>query len=312
MAGHRRTQFRSRAPEGRWPSLVVSLTMSVALFVAALASMTSLPRWIRRERNASPDLPVLVQIPRTSPRTKPTTPKTPNVRRALKRSAGVPDRSQAPASEQVNPAVTAPVDPRVSSRPESTTTARDSSGARSPSAASGTAPSPQGAVIVKGAPIAPAGVNYNRRVENTPAVRDSIARGAMESFAEMARHHPATGGERDELETRSRGANSLRQRGLTAGNSRDLVILQGSGLDGVGAVSGGPGVVSVGLPLFSNGPSRAQRRKNDSLYAEYQLRLRRLQDRMYVKRDSIRADSMRADSVRRDSVARSRRAPDER
>jgi hypothetical protein len=76
-------------------------------------------------------------------------------------------------------------------------------------------------------------------------------------------------------------------------------------------VRGRANVVSVGLPLFSSGPSSAQRKKNDSLVADYQRRLRRLQDR-YLKRDSIRADSIRADSVRRDSVARAHRTPDQR
>ena len=305
MTGHRRTQFRSHTTEGRWPSLVVSFAVSVALFLAAFTSMTSLPRWIRRERSTPPELPVLVQIPTASPQPAPITPK-------VSRAPKGPTKAPPTKSDQVSPAVTAPVDPRVSSPPESTTTARDTSGARSPSAVrGGIPPSRITGTIVKGAPIAPAGVNYDNRVENTPAVRDSIARGAMESFAEMARHHPATGRERDELEKRSREAISLRQRALTGGNSRDLVILQGSGLDGVGAVNGGANVVSVGFPLFSSGPSRAQREKNDSLDADYQRRLRRLQDRMYLKRDSLRADSIRADSVRRDSIARSRRAPNQ-
>ena len=88
MTGQRRTQFRSRATEGRWPSLVVSLAVSVALFVAALVSMTSLPRWIRYERNASPDLPVFLRIPAPSPRPTPA-PKNPERQSALKRSVDV-------------------------------------------------------------------------------------------------------------------------------------------------------------------------------------------------------------------------------
>ena len=53
----------------------------------------------------------------------------------------------------------------------------------------------------------------------------------------------------------------------------------------------------VGLPLFSKGPSAAQRRKNEAIEADYQARLRRLQDRILLRRDSIRADSLRRDSL---------------
>ena len=306
MSERRLARFGSHARERRWPSLIVSLAVSVGLFIAAFASMTSLPSWVRRDRTIGPNLPVLVRIP-TPPR--PSTPVAPKTTRAPNRAANPRDRPHVPASDKVAPVVPSPVDTGLAP-PAEPTTARDSSGARSSSAARGSIPSTSSAGAVRGAPIAPAGVTYDHRAANTPEVRDSIARGVMDNIAELARTRAPTGRELAELETRARNAISLRQRTSTAGNSRDLVILQGSGLDGVGAVSGGGNVVSVGLPLFSSGPSRAQRKKNDSLVADYQRRLRRLQDR-YLKRDSIRADSIRADSVRRDSVARAHRMPDQ-
>ena len=84
-------------------------------------------------------------------------------------------------------------------------------------------------------------------------------------------------------------------------------------MGGVGAVSG-PGVVSVGLPLFSSGPSAAQRKKNEAIDAEYQARLRGLQDLALSLRDkrvadSLRLDSLRLDSLRRDSLARRPKPP---
>lgn len=85
-------------------------------------------------------------------------------------------------------------------------------------------------------------------------------------------------------------------------------------MGGEGAVGGNPAIRGGGmraaggfsLPLFSSGPSKAQRKKNEAIDAEYQMGLRRLEDRMLLKRDSIRIlarrDSVRRDSVRRDSL----------
>ena len=306
MSERRLARFGSHATERRWPSLIVSLAVSGGLFVAAFASMTSLPSWVRRDRSVVPNLPVLVRIPTPARRPTPVAPKTTP---APNHAASPPNRRHVPPSDKVAPVAPSPVD----------------TGLASPAAADDRAGQQRSSIELRcqkispvdkqrrcsqGAPIAPAGVTYDRRAANTPEVRDSIAHGVMDNIAELARTRAPTGRELAEIDTRARNAISLRQRTSTAGNSRDLVVLQGSGLDGVGAVSGGGNVVSVGLPLFSSGPSRAQRKKNDSLVADYQRRLRRLQDR-YLKRDSILADSVRADSVRRDSVARAHRTPDQ-
>ena len=120
----------------------------------------------------------------------------------------------------------------------------------------------------------------------------------------LAATRAPTGRERAELEQSQRLALALRRRDLTAGNSNGLVILQGKGMNGVGAVdptpAGGLGFgASVPFTLFSSGPTREQRRKNEIIDADNQLRQRRLEDRMFLQRDSIRADSVRADSLRR-------------
>jgi hypothetical protein len=136
----------------------------------------------------------------------------------------------------------------------------------------------------------------------------------MVGIPALAATHAPTGRERQELEQSQRVAVALRRRDLTAGNSRDLVILQGQGMNGVGAVGGqtasGLGYgSSVPFTFLSSGPTREQRKLNEQIDADNQLRLRRLQDRMYLKQDSIRADSIRADSLRRELLAKGRVVP---
>jgi hypothetical protein len=155
----------------------------------------------------------------------------------------------------------------------------------------------------------PAGISLTNRAANTPFVRDSIAKSKMALIPGLAAERAPTGREKAELEQSQRDARALRARTLTGGNSRDLVVLQGKGMNGVGAVdpssTGGVGVgFSIPFTLFSSGPTREQRKKNEEIDADYQRRLRRLEDRMYLKRDSIRADSIRADSIRADSLRR--------
>jgi len=78
------------------------------------------------------------------------------------------------------------------------------------------------------------------------------------------------------------------------------------GKTGVTMDSRGVGV-SVPFPLFSSGPSPAERKRNEKLHAEYLAFLRGQQERILLKRDSIRADSIRADSLRLDSLLKLRR-----
>jgi hypothetical protein len=156
----------------------------------------------------------------------------------------------------------------------------------------------------KGAPIEPTGISLTNRATNTPFVRDSLLKSKMVLIPGLAATRAPTGRERAELEQSQRSALALRRRDLTAGNSNGLVILQGKGMNGAGAVDPRPAGTlgfgaSIPFTLFSSGPTREQRRKNEIIDADNQLRQRRLQDRMLLKRDSIVADSLRADSLRR-------------
>jgi len=85
-----------------------------------------------------------------------------------------------------------------------------------------------------------------------------------------------------------------------------LYVPMGKGVGGVGAVNGGKtgvtmdsrGVgVSIPFPLFSPGLSPEDRKRNEKLYAEYLAYLRREQEVILLKRDSIRVDSLRRDSL---------------
>jgi hypothetical protein len=164
-----------------------------------------------------------------------------------------------------------------------------------------------------GVPGVPAWTKSAEHVGNTAAIRDSIIRGKLADVPFIWQKHPPTGAEKAALEASQAAAAALRQRTTTSGNSRDLIHLQGKGMDGVGAVSA-PGLVSIDAPLLSSGPSRAQRKKNEALDAEYQKRLRGLQDLALSLRDrriadSVRLDSLRLDSLRRDSLARRSKPP---
>ena len=291
MAGRRPKHFVRQESEGGWPGFVISIAVTAASFAAAFGAMTSLTD--RTDHGSSKrDSTIILRLPAPVAVPRAVVPST------TRRPVRVP--LQRPTAPVEIPNAVAPVAPKVAPTPRTApigepTASRDSS---NQSSGKGAPTTPTG----KGAPMAPSGVTLGARTPNTPAVRDSIAREKMAGIPELARTHAPTGAERQELEESQRLARLLRQRTTTAGNTRDLVILQGSGKDGVGAV-GGPGMISVPFTLFSSGPSPEQRKKNEKLDADYQLRLRRLQDRMYLKQDSVRADSVRADSLRRDSLA---------
>jgi hypothetical protein len=99
-------------------------------------------------------------------------------------------------------------------------------------------------------------------------------------------------------------ADAMRRRATTAGNGREVIVPLGQGMGGVGAVGGGANHIaaggvnglgvggSIGFPLFSSGPSPEQRKRDEKIDAEYQLRLRALDDRILLRRDSLRRDSL--------------------
>jgi hypothetical protein len=145
--------------------------------------------------------------------------------------------------------------------------------------------------------MAPAGV-IAPTSSNTASFRDSATNAQMASAAMLARTRPPTERERADLEESRRQAEMVARRATTSGNGRDVHIPMGEGVGGVGAV-GGNGGMNVGVPLFSRGPSAAERKRNDSIFADYRARLARLQERARVQKEALRADSLRRDSLAR-------------
>ena len=159
----------------------------------------------------------------------------------------------------------------------------------------------------------PSGVTIGSRQPNTPAYRDSVLKSKLKTVAEVAAEHPPTGKELAELRESQRAALQVYRRNTTAGNP-NVHVPQGEGMNGEGAIGGDPKMrgaktgISSGfsVPFLSKGPSAAQRKKDEAIDADNRARLRRLQDRILLKRDSIRLDSLRRDSLHRDSLARRR------
>jgi hypothetical protein len=155
-----------------------------------------------------------------------------------------------------------------------------------------------------GAAYTPAGVTIGSRTKNSAKLRDSVITEKLEQVpwltAEMS---PGAARLIDQSQGQAR---MLAQRSTSVGMTNGLYVPMGKGVGGVGAVNGGKtGVtmdsrgigVSVPFPLFSPGPSPEERKRNEKLHAEYLAYLRREQEVILLKRDSVRADSLRRDSL---------------
>jgi hypothetical protein len=308
MATHATRIFGQPTPENRGPSFAVSIAITTVLFAVAFAAMRSLPDLSLGSRSRV-ETPVRLQLPQivapaVTPKSVPTAePRTSRARPVA--PATVPTTIGAPTS--VAPPITAPI----------ATPRGIPAGPRDSTAGAGKATTAADAALQNtlrtgptglGIPMSPAWTKSAEKVGNTAAIRDSILRAQVSAIPGMMQTHPPTGKEKAELVASQLAAAMLQRRATTSGNSADLVHLEGKGKDGVGAVSA-PGMVSVGLPLFSSGPSKAQRKKNEALDADYQARLRRLGDSVFSKRDRRLADSLRLDSLRRDSLARRPKTP---
>ncbi len=314
MAAHVTRIFGQPTPENRGPSFAVSVALTAALFAFAFGAMRSLPNLSVGRRQT--ERPVVVQLPQVvvpKPITAPEpaierqrSSRRPNAPTAIPSSVAAPE---VPVAPPISAPVTAPTG--IPSAPRDTSRA----GAGKPSTAGDAAlqKSLQPGATGLGVPMSPAWTKSAERIGNTAEIRDSVVRSKVAEVPFIARNRPPTGAEKAALETSQRVAAALQARTLTSGNSKDLVHPQGQGMDGVGAVSG-PGTVSVGVPLLSSGPSKAQRKKNEAIDAEYQARLRGFQDLVLSLKDkrvadSLRLDSLRVDSLRRDSLARRPKPP---
>jgi hypothetical protein len=320
--------FDRRRPESTWPSIVVSIAATAALFATAFVAMQTVGRW---SGIASKPLepPIVVRL----------TPPPPPIERPRRAPPTTrPTPTQQPPSSVVPTTIAPPdvVSPPTTAAPPNVAPvnvpppARDTAlGALNRASDIPRGPMPVGRTgpdnamgIRGGAPNAQAGVTIGSRSANTQALRDARASAVMKTIPQTAAERAPTGRELAELENSKHTALETYRRTTTAG-SREVHVMQGEGMGGEGAVGGSPAVhgggMTVGggfsLPLFSSGPSKAQRKKNEAIDAEYQLGLRRLEDRLLLKRDSIRIlarldsirrDSLRLDSLRRQSLARPR------
>jgi hypothetical protein len=320
LATHGPHWFDRRPPDSHWPGIGVSVAITAAVFAAALVSMSSVSLWIRGPADVAP--PVMVPLP---PLVLPTP--TPRVTKRVESSKPVAPTTV--PTEIAPPIATVPAAPPVVARTvaptvvpmpmvvRTDTTARSAQPSIAPGIPLGTTPrtfkfgdAAPATGMRAGAPLDRAGVTYDARAANTVAVRDSIINTKMLSIRELLATHPMKGAELAELQQSQKTADRLARRATTAGNAADVHVMKGEGLGGAGAVGGGNTVstdgrsvtVSIPFPLFSSGPSPAERKRNEKIDADNQLRLRRLQDLLLLKRDSIRADSLRRDSLARRKI----------
>jgi hypothetical protein len=134
-----------------------------------------------------------------------------------------------------------------------------------------------------------------RRLEMTPAptTARSTARGApMAPAGVTATSTPLTSAQRDSI-AKERIGDAVAEARAELGRGRGIHNANGQQ---AGTLSAG---VSIPFPLFSSGPSAAERKRNAVIDADNQLRLRRLQDRAATHVDSVRLDSLRRDSLTR-------------
>jgi len=320
--------FDRRRPENSWPSVAVSIVVTSGLFVSAFLAMQTVGRWTgARSEPAEPPVivrlappPVVIERPRPASRPR----KIPAPR------TSAPNPEAPPAGEVAAPVgvgaqvTTAPTAPSAKDPPRT-----DTAAAKGPAIPRGPiAAARSGSDVPYETPAGvggtPSGVTIGSRTANTQAYRDSVLTGKLKTFAEMAAAHPPTGAELAALEQSKQVGLRMARRATTAGNAEVHTML-GEGVGGEGAVGGSPLIMSGGksssssakevaragggsiaLPFLSSGPSTSQRKKNEALDRDYQARLRRLEDRMALKRDSLRRDSLRLDSLRRDSLGKRR------
>jgi hypothetical protein len=285
--------FDRRRPDSLWPSAGVGVVLTVAMFGAAFAAMRTV-RGFRSSREAERVSPVALKLETPTPPLRAPAP------------AARVTRLKAPSSVPVSTPST--LEPSAVSPLTSPGVAAETPRGDSTRAAPGTGLIAPGGRGGGAGPTGPSGVTIGSRQANTQAYRDSVLHARMQEIPALMLTHPPTGRELAELEETQRNARNVARRTTTAG-SQEVHVMMGNGRNGVGAVGGGAGTGSISAPLFSSGPSASQRKKNESLYVDYWLRLGRLNDRLALARDSARLDSLRRDSLHRDSLARRRIVP---
>ena len=306
MAAHATRIFGQPTPENRGPSFAVSIALTAALFALAFGAMRSLPN-LAIDSRQNTERPVVVQLPQVVLPETPTALTTERPESRARPTAPVSVPTTIAPANAIAPPITAPVTAPtgITSAPRDTNRAGTGKPVTAGDAALTNSLRPGSSGL--GVPMAPAWTKSAEHVGNTAAIRDSILRTKMAAIPYDWKNHPPTGAEKAALETSQRVAAALQRRTTTAG-SNEVAHPQGQGMNGVGAV-GGPGIVTIDAPFLSSGPSRAQRKRNEAIDAEYQARLRGFQDLVRSLRDKRVADSVRLDSLRRDSLARRPKPP---
>ena len=302
-----------RQPRGpRWPSFGVAAAVTAALFAVAFVSMRSVAPWSDTEREpASTPLVVPLRPPPAAPRKE--TPVVPAPQPAPRiRTDVTPAPPTVTAAPRVIAPIVAPLAPPTA-LPMAPPVAADTARARDVAPAIPTVPTLRrnsgladtAMTIRGGAPsYAPAGVTDASRAKNTAKLRDSVITEKLEAINWLTA--PMSAEAKSGIAQSQDQARMLMQRSTSVGMTNGLYVPMGSGVGGVGAVNGGKtgvtmdsrGVgVSLPFPLFSPGPSPAERKRNEKLHAEYLAYLRHEQEVILLRRDSIRADSLRLDSL---------------
>ena len=303
-----------RQPQGpRWPSYGVAAAVTAALFVLAFVSMRSVAPWSDTERETQAPVPLVVPLRPPPPVTKPVE-EVPVVRQPAAPSTPKPIDRAAPVpvpSPTINPPIATPIAPPIA-LPVAPPVAADTSRSRNVGPQIPTMPilrhnsglSDTAMAIRGGASYAPAGVTIASRTKNSAKLRDSIITEKLDAISWT--NVPMSAATARAIDQSQGPARMVAQRSTSAGMTNGLYVPMGKGVGGVGAVNGGKtgvtmdsrGVsVSVPFPLFSPGLSPADRKRNEKLHAEYLAYLRREQEVILLKSDSIRADSLRRDSL---------------
>ncbi len=282
----------SEMPRYRWPngggspdwmSGAIAMIATALLFASAFLAMTHVREMRERSSPQAEPQPRIVALPAPAPATPP------RVERITRRAA--PAVRMTP--QQVAPPTVAPAQ----AAPPPRSAPRDSTANGHPTAPPVPAssltelrprifPPPPPAGRMLGTPPSPAGVTIHNKKLSLQQM-DSMDNATMAKLAEYARTHPETPAER----------------GAQPNGPHPPPLHNGPG-GGAGPGTMSLGGASIPVPFLSPGPSPAQRKRDSALDADYQRRLRALESRALLKRDSTRADSLRSDSI-----ARAKRRP---
>ena len=201
--------FDRTTPDPRWPSIGVSLALTVAMFASALAAMRSFGPW-HSPLALIPDKPVVVRL--TPPAITPPRPVTrvaPSAAPIVRAPAVIP--MTIPPVAAPSQAMTRALAPSIAVPVPGVTV--DSGVGRGTSV--GRAAASTDRTYAGGAPIARSGFVAPAKTLTAEA-RDSILRRKMESIVELAKR-PPTGAIAAEMDQSARVADRMRRRATTAG-----------------------------------------------------------------------------------------------